>query len=88
MTDRYGVMSLILEFWISIVVLIGGGFLMYSGKSTELAISAITAVITFWFSRRQAEQLIYKQQQAQDAQQTPPSAAQPEQPKTTQKLEP
>lgn len=45
------------EFIISLVVLIGGGYMVAMGTGTELGVSAVTAVITFWFSRRQVEQL-------------------------------
>lgn len=48
--------SITSEFFISLVVLLGGGWLLYTGKSPEMASSAITAVITFWFIRRQSEQ--------------------------------
>jgi hypothetical protein len=53
--DLYGMVVIVLEFVISLVVLLGGGFLLYTGHSPEVAISAITAVITFWFARRSAE---------------------------------
>lgn len=45
-----------LEWSLSIIVLLGGGFLIYKGVGNELAVSAITFVITFWFTRRQSEQ--------------------------------
>jgi low affinity Fe/Cu permease len=39
------------RFIISIVILAGGGMLLFYDKASEIAIAAITAVITFWFTR-------------------------------------
>jgi len=49
------VMSLVFEFLISVMVLGGGGFLVYYDKAPELAAASIGAVIAYWFSNRQAE---------------------------------
>jgi len=61
---------IVLEFILSIIVLLIGGFLVYSGKGTELGVAMVTAVITFWFQRRQSESAqrqveLYRQQQEQ-----------------------
>ncbi|MNI96207.1 hypothetical protein D3C73_1546070 [compost metagenome] len=48
-------MTIVFEFLLSIVVLVGGGYLLTTGSNTEIASSMITAVITFWFVRRQNE---------------------------------
>lgn len=77
----YWRMVILLEFIISIVVLLGGGFLLYTGHSPEVAVSAITAVITFWFARRSAEA------QARAYQQPPVEQAAP-QPQTQDKINP
>lgn len=50
------VLSLSYEFIISLVVLVGGGFMVYSEHGVEVGVSSVTAVITFWFARRQQEQ--------------------------------
>lgn len=52
------VMSIVFEFILSVIILIGGGYMVFTGQGTELGVSAVTAVITFWFTRRQAEQLM------------------------------
>jgi low affinity Fe/Cu permease len=39
------------RFIISIVILAGGGMLLFYDKASEIAIAAITAVITFWCTR-------------------------------------
>jgi hypothetical protein len=46
------VFVLVFEFILSIVVLIGSGFLLLKGVAPELAAGAVTSVITFWFMRR------------------------------------
>lgn len=50
------VLSLVFEFVITLVVLIGGGFLVYKGTATEIAVAAISTVIAFWFGNRIREQ--------------------------------
>lgn len=54
--DRKDVIFVLFEAIITIIVLLGGGFLIYSGKGTEIAIGGITLVLTFWFNRRQNQQ--------------------------------
>lgn len=39
------------HFIISLVVLVGGGFMAYNGKADGLAPAAIGAVLVFWFQR-------------------------------------
>lgn len=67
--DRYGMVALVGEFIISLVVLLGGGFLLYSGHSPEVAVSGIATVIAFWFARRSAEASTKQLQQFQQSQQ-------------------
>lgn len=46
------VLDMIFEFVLSLVVILGGGYLLYLGKATDVVISLVSVVITFWFSRR------------------------------------
>lgn len=54
--ESYGVMALKFEFWLSAIIFIGGGALIWHDHSLEsLVFMAFTAVITFWFTRRQQD---------------------------------
>lgn len=62
------VLSLTYELVITLVILIGGGSLLYLFKGTTsfeailaLVAATISAITTFWFSRRNAEQLMAAQ---------------------------
>lgn len=54
---NYGVIALKLEFLLSIVIFLGGGALVWHDGSYMTQIFMIwTALVTFWFTRRSAEQ--------------------------------
>lgn len=55
-TTKEGVVTIVLEWALSVIILLGGGYMLFQGKSEEFVISALTLVITFWFNRRQSEQ--------------------------------
>lgn len=58
-SDKYGVIALLYEFLLSSIIYIGGGILIFNDLGhtavTTMAAMAITAVTTFWFQRRSAE---------------------------------
>lgn len=57
MTDRYGVMALKFEFWLSVIIFVGGGLLIWQNPEYMTQIFVLWGVVlTFWFSRRQADQ--------------------------------
>lgn len=46
---------LLLEFIISVIVIVGGGFLLVYNVAPEFAIASITTIIMFWFNQRDKE---------------------------------
>ncbi|MCL6443356.1 MAG: hypothetical protein K6T83_07860 [Alicyclobacillus sp.] len=60
------VVALLFEFVLSLVIIVGGGFLLYTGHATDIAIAAIMTVIPFWFTRRSQEQQQSNQQSLLD----------------------
>lgn len=59
------VLSLSYEFLLSLLIIGGGGYMMFEGKETALVSAIIGSVVTFWFSRRQTETTIEKMNQNQ-----------------------
>lgn len=56
MSETYGVIVLKLEFWITTIILLGGGALMWHDQTFMTPVFAIWAmVIGFWFNRRSSE---------------------------------
>lgn len=62
---------LVQEFVLSLVIIMGGGFLLYVNRAPDIAITAITAVIAFWFTRRITESANFKNQSQSTTSQTP-----------------
>jgi hypothetical protein len=55
-SDTYGVMVLKLEFWLSMLIFLGGGALIWHDMSLITPIFTIWGIlITFWFKSREAE---------------------------------
>jgi len=61
------VLDLTYEFILSLVAICGGGFLLYQGRATDVVISLMSVIITFWFSRRATNSMLNKQQATQTA---------------------
>ncbi len=56
--DKKAVITLVFEFILTLVILIGGGFMLYFGadkSSAALAGSAIGMVLNYWFLQRDRE---------------------------------
>lgn len=62
--------SITAEFLISLVVLVGGGVLLYTGSNTEIASAAISTVLVYWFTSRQNDKHV-KQLETQQQVLTP-----------------
>lgn len=55
-SEKYGVMALVFEFWLSVIILVGGGALMWHNSAFIAPIFGLWgSLVIFWFSRRQAE---------------------------------
>lgn len=65
---RRDVIALLFEFIITLVILVGGGFLVYhGGQGVDIAVAGITAAITFWFQRRTTEKILTTKDQESSA---------------------
>lgn len=50
--SKGGTLELWFEFIITLVLLVGGGLLLWYGKSESFVISVIMAAVTFWFTKQ------------------------------------
>src|SRR5690348_877671 len=71
-TEKYGVMALKFEFWLSAIIFIGGGALIWHDQALVSQVFLLWGVLlTFWFNRRQSEStassMITQQQQTTTA---------------------
>lgn len=85
MKSSYEVIALKLEFWLSVIVLIGGGALIWHNASFMPQVFMVySAIVTFWFARRQSD----SNQQAAATMLQIPQQPDPQQPKKPDPLPP